>query len=395
MGDIMIKHIVVGAGYVGLPFAVYLKTLGEDVGIIDVDPIKLGMIAQGNNPLKGEPMPQGYMPDVSTYGEGDVYWVCVPTPSTDEGVNLDYVFDCMNKIQQYSPEALVIIKSTIPQSALKILSATYKMPIGFSPEFLVQGDAYANVKDTSRRYLAMIGIHKHLPYIQNLLDFELIEPSVACHIKTLANNLLATRLQLINTYALTVWRDVVLTGLPDQRLTPHEAHIAICQMLNKVGADPRIGTDYLDASIGYGGSCLNKDLLNSANALWCSDYMIDLYKANDSTIYAWYNNILQYVENLNKLHMDDTKLQPIDTIYLVGSGFSAITRDTRNSPTSKFKDLLTAHFTVHIVDDLPLFIRQNELVINCRGVRKLPCGSRFINLVFQADTEKWGLINGI
>lgn len=379
----MIKHIVVGAGYVGLPFAVYLKTLGEDTSIIDVDPIKLGMIAQGNNPLKGEPLPQGFMPDVGTYGEGDVYWVCVPTPSTDEGVNLDYIFDCMNKIQQYNPEALVIIKSTIPQSALKNIIAIYKgMHIGFSPEFLVQGNAYANVKDTSRRYLAINGHHKHLPYIKELLCFELIDIHVACHIKTLANNLLATRLQLINTYALNVWGDVVLNGIPSTRLTPHEAHAVICQMLNKVGADPRIGTDYLDASIGYGGSCLNKDLLNSANALQCSDYMDALYNANSKTLMAWYNNILWYITNLEKSKADDAP--SIDTIYLVGSGFSAITKDTRNSPTSQFKDLLTAHFTVHIVDDLPLFIRQNELVINCRGVRKLPCGPRFINLVFQA-----------
>lgn len=390
----MIKHIVVGAGYVGLPFAVYLKTLGEDISIIDVDPIKLGMIAQGNNPLKGEPLPQGFMPDVGTYGEGDVYWVCVPTPSTDESVNLDYIFDCMNKIQQSNPEALVIIKSTIPQSALKNIIAIYKgMHIGFSPEFLVQGNAYDNVKDTSRRYLAINGHHKHLPYIKELLCFELIDIHVACHIKTLANNLLATRLQLINTYALNVWRDVVLNGIPSTRLTPHEAHAVICQMLNKVGADPRIGTDYLDASIGYGGSCLNKDLLNSANALQCSDYMDALYNANAKTLMAWYNNILWYVTNLEKSKADDAP--SIDTIYLVGSGFSAITKDTRNSPTSQFKDLLTAHFTVHIVDELPLFIRQNELVINCRGVRKLPCGPRFINLVFQADTEKWGLINGI
>lgn len=379
----MIKHIVVGAGYVGLPFAVYLKTLGEDVSIIDVDPIKLGMIAQGNNPLKGEPLPQGFMPDVGTYGEGDVYWVCVPTPSTDEGVNLDYIFDCMNKIQQYNPEALVIIKSTIPQSALKNIIAIYKgMHIGFSPEFLVQGNAYDNVKDTSRRYLAINGHHKHLPYIKELLCFELIDIHVACHIKTLANNLLATRLQLINTYALNVWRDVVLNGIPSTRLTPHEAHAVICQMLNKVGADPRIGTDYLDASIGYGGSCLNKDLLNSANALQCSDYMDALYNANSKTLMAWYNNILWYITNLEKSKADDAP--SIDTIYLVGSGFSAITKDTRNSPTSQFKDLLTAHFTVHIVDELPLFIRKNELVINCRGVRKLPCGPRFINLVFQA-----------
>ena len=390
----MIKHIVVGAGYVGLPFAVYLKTLGEDISIIDVDPIKLGMIAQGNNPLKGEPLPQGFMPDVGTYGEGDVYWVCVPTPSTDESVNLDYIFDCMNKIQQSNPEALVIIKSTIPQSALKNIIAIYKgMHIGFSPEFLVQGNAYDNVKDTSRRYLAINGHHKHLPYIKELLCFELIDIHVACHIKTLANNLLATRLQLINTYALNVWRDVVLNGIPSTRLTPHEAHNVICQMLNKVGADPRIGTDYLDASIGYGGSCLNKDLLNSANALQCSDYMDALYNANSKTLMAWYNNILWYITNLEKSKADDAP--SIDTIYLVGSGFSAITKDTRNSPTSQFKDLLTAHFTVHIVDELPLFIRQNELVINCRGVRKLPCSSRFINLVFQADTEKWGLINGI
>ena len=390
----MIKHIVVGAGYVGLPFAVYLKTLGEDISIIDVDPIKLGMIAQGNNPLKGEPLPQGFMPDVGTYGEGDVYWVCVPTPSTDEGVNLDYIFDCMNKIQQSNPEALVIIKSTIPQSALKNIIAIYKgMHIGFSPEFLVQGNAYDNVKDTSRRYLAINGHHKHLPYIKELLCFELIDIHVACHIKTLANNLLATRLQLINTYALNVWRDVVLNGIPSTRLTPHEAHAVICQMLNKVGADPRIGTDYLDASIGYGGSCLNKDLLNSANALQCSDYMDALYNANSKTLMAWYNNILWYITNLEKSKADDAP--SINTIYLVGSGFSAITKDTRNSPTSQFKDLLTAHFTVHIVDELPLFIRQNELVINCRGVRKLPCGPRFINLVFQADTEKWGLINGI
>ena len=379
----MIKHIVVGAGYVGLPLAVYLKTLGEDVGIIDVDPIKLGMIAQGNNPLKGEPLPQGFMPDVGTYGEGDVYWVCVPTPSTDEGVNLDYIFDCMNKIQQSNPEALVIIKSTIPQSALKNIIAIYKgMHIGFSPEFLVQGNAYDNVKDTSRRYLAINGHHKHLPYIKELLCFELIDIHVACHIKTLANNLLATRLQLINTYALNVWRDVVLNGIPSTRLTPHEAHAVICQMLNKVGADPRIGTDYLDASIGYGGSCLNKDLLNSANALQCSDYMDALYNANSKTLMAWYNNILWYITNLEKSKADDAP--SIDTIYLVGSGFSAITKDTRNSPTSQFKDLLTAHFTVHIVDELPLFIRPNELVINCRGVRKLPCGPRFINLVFQA-----------
>ena len=379
----MIKHIVVGAGYVGLPFAIYLKTLGEDISIIDVDPIKLGMIAQGNNPLKGEPLPQGFMPDVGTYGEGDVYWVCVPTPSTDEGVNLDYIFDCMNKIQQSNPEALVIIKSTIPQSALKNIIAIYKgMHIGFSPEFLVQGAAYDNVKDTSRRYLAINGHHKHLPYIKELLCFELIDIHVACHIKTLANNLLATRLQLINTYALNVWRDVVLNGIPSTRLTPHEAHAVICQMLNKVGADPRIGTDYLDASIGYGGSCLNKDLLNSANALQCSDYMDALYNANSKTLMAWYNNILWYITNLEKSKADDAP--SINTIYLVGSGFSAITKDTRNSPTSQFKDLLTAHFTVHIVDELPLFIRPNELVINCRGVRKLPCGPRFINLVFQA-----------
>lgn len=383
----MIKHIVVGAGYVGLPFAVYLKTLGEDTSIIDVDPIKLGIIAQGNNPLKGEPLPQGFMPDVGTYGEGDVYWVCVPTPSTDEGVNLDYIFDCMNKIQQYNPEALVIIKSTIPQSALKNIIAIYKgMHIGFSPEFLVQGAAYANVKDTSRRYLALNGHHKHLPYIKELLCFELIDVHVACHIKTLANNLLATRLQLINTYALNVWRDVVLNGIPSTRLTPHEAHAVICQMLNKVGADQRIGTDYLDASIGYGGSCLNKDLLNSANALQCSDYMDELYGANNQTLMAWYNNILWYITNLEKSKADAAP--SIDTIYLVGSGFSAITKDTRNSPTSQFKDLLTAHFTVHIVDDLPLFIRQNELVINCRGVRKLPCGPRFINLVFQAGENE-------
>lgn len=383
----MIKHIVVGAGYVGLPFAVYLKTLGEDTSIIDVDPIKLGMIAQGNNPLKGEPLPQGFMPDVGTYGEGDVYWVCVPTPSTDEGVNLDYIFDCMNKIQQSNPEALVIIKSTIPQSALKNIIAIYKgMHIGFSPEFLVQGAAYDNVKDTSRRYLAINGHHKHLPYIKELLCFELIDIHVACHIKTLANNLLATRLQLINTYALNVWRDVVLNGIPSTRLTPHEAHTVICQMLNKVGADQRIGTDYLDASIGYGGSCLNKDLLNSANALQCSDYMDALYNANSKTLMAWYNNILWYITNLEKSKADDAP--SIDTIYLVGSGFSAITKDTRNSPTSQFKDLLTAHFTVHIVDELPLFIRPNELVINCRGVRKLPCGPRFINLVFQAGENE-------
>lgn len=383
----MIKHIVVGAGYVGLPFAVYLKTLGEDTSIIDVDPIKLGTIAQGNNPLKGEPLPQGFMPDVGTYGNGDVYWVCVPTPSTDTGVNLDYIFDCMNKIQQSNPEALVIIKSTIPQSALKNIIAIYKdMHIGFSPEFLVQGNAYANVKDTSRRYLALNGHHKHLPYIKELLCFELIDINVACHIKTLANNLLATRLQLINTYSLNVWRDVVLNGIPSTRLTPHEAHAVICQMLNKVGADPRIGTDYLDASIGYGGSCLNKDLLNSANALQCSDYMDALYGANSKTLMAWYNNILWYVTNLEKSKADDAP--SIDTIYLVGSGFSAITKDTRNSPTSQFKDLLTAHFTVHIVDELPLFIRQNELVINCRGVRELPCGPRFINLVFQAGENE-------
>ena len=42
---------------------------------------------------------------------------------------------------------------------------------------------------------------------------------------------------------------------------------------------------------------------------------------------------------------------------------------------------------MYIVDDLPLFIRPNELVINCRGVRKLPCGPRFINLVFQAEGD--------
>ena len=389
----MLKHIVVGAGYVGLPLAVYLKTLGEDVGIIDVDPIKLGIISQGNNPLKGEPLPQGYMPTISTYGEGDVYWVCVPTPSTDNGVNLDYIFDCMNKIQQHDPEALVIIKSTIPQEALKNIIAIYKdMHIGFSPEFLVQGNAYANMKDTSRRYLALNGHHKHLPYIKELLCFELIDINVACHIKTLANNLLATRLQLINTYALNVWKDVVLDGLPHLRLSPHEAHTIICQMLNKVGADSRIGTDYLDASIGYGGSCLNKDLQNSANALLCADYMDEIYGANNQTLMAWYHHIAFYIREYNKgkeAKPDESyqAANKIDTIYLVGSGFSAITKDTRNSPTSQFKDLLADHFTVYIVDELPLFIRPNELVINCRGVRKLPCGPRFINLVFQAEGD--------
>ena len=376
----MIKHSVIGAGYVGLPLSMYLKTLGEDVGIIDVDPIKLGMLAQGNNPLKGEPLPDSGFPRVSSYDEpADIYWVCVPTPSNLSGVDMSYIHSAIGIISKVAPGALIIIKSTIPQANWNSLCTKYKeLCLAFSPEFLVQGKAYKCIKDTKRRYFSAVRFHPLNDYVVELLGLTPMQTDVVCHVKTLSNNLLATRLQLINTYALKVWYDLVII----KNTTPYNAHRIICQMLNAVGADPRIGTDYLDASIGYGGSCLNKDLLNMANS-FDEDYMFALHHANDDTIREWFTNIVTYTQKLDKMGTI------IKKITLVGKGFSALSPDERNSPTIKLDQMLEGgHRIVQYKEDVPYTAEDDELIINCRGVRSVPNSLHHLNLVFEANHEK-------
>ncbi len=264
----MLKIAVAGAGYVGLSIACLLASDCE-VTLVDVVPEKIDAVNAGKSPIEdaeihrylgsGELNLSATLDGDAAYAQAQIIVVAVPTNYDDETNSFDtsFVEDVIALAFKVNPEALVVIKSTIPVGFTEGIAARY--PEGrlvFSPEFLREGKAlfdnlypsriiagYPNEGAATREDAEFFA--KLLAKAASLDDPPVIVMSSteAEAVKLFANTYLATRVAFFNeldTYA----------ELNDLNAT---------NLIEGVTLDPRIGVAYCNPSFGYGGYCLPKD----------------------------------------------------------------------------------------------------------------------------------------
>jgi UDPglucose 6-dehydrogenase len=260
---------VIGAGYVGLVTAACLAERGHSVTVVEIDARRLASLRAGQAPFH-EPGLQPLLDagfasgrlvatsDPAALSGCDAVLVCVGTPLDEQGnADLSQVESACRTIAANAPDAVVVVRSTLPLGSTALVGGWLARPdmtnVVTNPEFLRQGSAVADFRAPTR---VVIGTRDGRPDAGSRLVEELCAgPGVpvlvttyatADMIKNAANAFLATKLSFINEIADLC--EVYGASIDD--------------VTAGIGLDPRIGQSYLRPGIGFGGSCLPKELSN-------------------------------------------------------------------------------------------------------------------------------------
>ena len=267
---------VIGLGYVGLVTATCLARLGQQVVGLEVDAEKVSALERGEAPYY-EPHLQAELTlqqregrlrftldPAAAFREAEAVLVCVGTPSTAAGAAdlsaVHAVFDTLGRFLER--RAVVALRSTVPvgttrdaedrlNDALAARNAPESVPVLANPEFLRTGRAIEDFLHPARVIVGrasrateedvelLATLYRPLEAPILVVDAESAELT-----KNAANAYLATRISFINELAMLC----DATGA------------AVDDVLRGISSDPRIGGEYLRPGIGYGGSCLPKDV---------------------------------------------------------------------------------------------------------------------------------------
>lgn len=333
---------VLGTGYLGATHAVAMAELGFDVTGVDTDPHKVEALQAGKVPffepgldtLLEKNLATGrlrFTTDVaSAVAQGDVHFVCVGTPQqrTSHAADLRFVEAATTAIARHlTKDAVIVGKSTVPVGTAARLRGLVaeQAPAGldvelvWNPEFLREGKA---VEDTLHPDRIVLGgaseraervlrrvyagpIAEGTPVVvTDLPTAELVKVS--------ANAFLATKISFINAIA----------GVCEA------AGADVTVLADALGHDKRIGRQFLDAGLGFGGGCLPKDI----RAL--------MHRANELGAYRA-SGLLQQVDEINmgqRERVVDMTLEACEgsvlnkRVGVLGAAFKPLTDDVRDSP---------------------------------------------------------------
>lgn len=263
------KIAVAGTGYVGLVAGVCFAHVGHDVTCVDVDENKVQMMRQGISPIYEQDLEElmkknyeegrlHYTTDYKmAYRNAEVIFIGVGTPQMPDGsANLSYIATVARQIaQSIENDCLVVVKSTVPigtndkveQFINDFLINDVKVEVASNPEFLSQGTA---VRDTLCAARIIIGTQsmtarKKLEDIYKPFNLPIVAVSrrSAEMIKYACNDFLALKISYMNDIANLC--ELVGADIED--------------VAKGMSYDCRIGDRFLNAGIGYGGSCFPKD----------------------------------------------------------------------------------------------------------------------------------------
>jgi len=266
----MLKLSVVGTGYLGATHAAAMSSLGFQVIGLDVDAQKIEMLKQGKVPFYEPDLEElleaevksgrlTFTTDFSAIADCDVHFICVGTPQMKDSLaaDLSYVDASIKDVAPHAkPGSLVVGKSTVPVGTADRLAAILKeinpsIELAWNPEFLREGFA---VEDTLRPNRLVVGVTSnraeeilkevYAPLIANNVPWIRADLPTAELVKVAANSFLATKISFINAMA-----EICEAAGGD-----------VTVLAKAIGYDPRIGSRFLQAGIGFGGGCLPKDI---------------------------------------------------------------------------------------------------------------------------------------
>ena len=330
------KIAIAGTGYVGLVTAVAMAEKGHDVICVDIDEAKINYLKE----LKGSLIYEEglyelmiknqsrltYTTDYAwAYKDADVIFIGVGTPEKKDGsANLAYVYETVRQIGENAEKnCVVVVKSTVPigtNDKIERLINSYKkdgrdmIHVVSNPEFLAQGTA---VHDTLHASRIVIGAENE--YAANIMaevykNFDapklFTNRCSAEMIKYASNDFLALKISYINEIANLC--ESIGANIDD--------------VTKGMGFDDRIGNKFLNAGIGYGGSCFPKD----TKALhWLSSFHDYELKTVNAAIEVNESQKLKLLKKAKKYYQDYNGLK----VAVLGLTFKPKTDDLREAPS--------------------------------------------------------------
>ena len=329
------KITIIGTGYVGLVTGACFSEVGHNVICVDCDEQKIELLQGGGIPiyepgleeLVARNVASGRLSFTASTAEGveksDVIFIAVPTPPLDDGaVDLSFIEFVAREIAACMTSYKVIVdKSTVPvktgekveETIKRYCKADCEFDVVSNPEFLREGFAVDDLMNPDRVVIGSTSdrANEAMQKIYQPFNAPIVFTDInsAELIKHAANSFLAMKISYINAVA------------------------AICEasganveeVANGIGMDDRIGRRFLNASLGFGGSCFPKDL--SA-----------FIRISDDLGYDF--GLLKEVQKINASQMDRFVKKITDTLWVLkgktigvlGLAFKQNTDDVRMSP---------------------------------------------------------------
>lgn len=358
---------VVGTGYVGLVTALsFANHTSVNVCCLDIDENKINSLRKG--------IPTIFEPNVETNlskalkdnkinftssyeiaSKSQIIFICVGTPTKQDGIpNLDYFHSALRSLALHIEENTIIVnKSTLPigsiQSAKTIIKTSMKeagvsrsFHIISNPEFLREGSAFNDFINPDRVVIGSDNYEIASDLVNLYADTGIAEskillmnPESAELTKYAANAFLAMKISFINEFA--YFSDHLNANIKD--------------VAKGIGADSRIGKDFLNAGLGFGGSCFPKDidaLIHYSKSLIGYDFEL-LNQVREI-------NKLQVLRSANKINAyfhKNTNLKKI--VSILGLAFKPNTNDVRETQSAYLiKELLGLGFKINAFDPIAI-----------------------------------------
>ncbi|RME80977.1 MAG: UDP-glucose/GDP-mannose dehydrogenase family protein, partial [Zetaproteobacteria bacterium] len=270
------KLTVIGTGYVGLVAAACFAEVGNRVVGLDRDPEKIRSLTQGRIPIYEPGLEELVRRNLAcrrlsfttdypqAVSDAELVFIAVGTPPDEDGsADLSHVIAAAREAARHARrDCLFVLKSTVPVGAhaevekaiAEVLDSRENPPrirVVNNPEFLREGQA---VGDFLRPARVIVGVEReedaevlhrlYVPFTRQRDRFIVMDRASAEMTKYASNAMLATRISFMNELS---------------RLCGHVG-ADIEQVRKGMGMDPRIGSQFLYAGVGYGGSCFPKDV---------------------------------------------------------------------------------------------------------------------------------------
>jgi len=398
----MIRNICcIGAGYVGGPTmsVIAFKCPHINITVVDANPER---IKAWNGPIDNLPIYEPGLADVieevrgrnlffsnditSNIKKAEMIFIAVNTPTKTKGdgvgmaADLRYIEACAKDIAKFSKsDKIVVEKSTVPiRTAEKIKeileqnSSGAHFEILSNPEFLAEGTAVSDMTSPDRVLVGGDITKSGQKAVQALVD---IYANWIPKEKILTTNVWSSELAKLASNAMLAQR---ISSINSLSALCEKTGANIDELSKAIGMDNRIGPHFLKASVGFGGSCFQKDILNLVYLCKyygldeVSEYWHQVVKINDYQKHRFAQKIIDHFgEDLTR-----------KTIAILGWAFKANTNDSRESPSILVSKLLLkkeARLIIYdpqvkqsiIVNDLMDSIENTELLKNINFVDNL------------------------